>query len=367
MDKSTSNSSTSTNTIRIPKKNIKINRIKRRVLGHVWLVRLGAVLGVLAILYLLVAAGRVVAHKSGLDKYFPLVSGFVFPREENIKSINGRTNIILLGKGDKGHSGGDLTDTIMLVSVSTGSVKAVSIPRDIWIPEIRAKINSAYYWGNEKTPGGGFTMTKSLVEEVTGQPIQYAVMLDFSGFTKIIDLLGGIDIYVENSFVDEKYPIAGRENDTCGGDPQYKCRYETLKFEKGLMHMDGETALKYVRSRYSQSEEGTDLARERRQQKVIGAIKESLFTPKNILNVKQDVEIARAIRSLVETDMEDVTLVTLARLALSIKGGVGSHNIPAELLVNPPESPRFDNQYVFIPKSGNWEEIHGWVKGILAN
>ena len=104
------------------------------------------------------------------------------------------------------------------ISLTKESVDLISIPRDIWIPEIRAKINSAYYWG-------GVSLSKSLVEKITSLPTHYAVVIDFSSFKEIIDALGGVKIDVANSFTDDLYPIEGREEDLCDGDKEFKCRY----------------------------------------------------------------------------------------------------------------------------------------------
>src|SRR5690606_10518850 len=98
---------------------------------------------------------------------------------------------------------------------------------------------------------------KTQVEKIAGVPVHYAVVVDFNAFENVIDLIGGIEVNVLTPFVDSKYPIPGKENDLCGGDPEFTCRYETLVFEKGLTFMDGETALKFARSRNAEGDEGT--------------------------------------------------------------------------------------------------------------
>ena len=122
-----------------------------------------------------------------------------------IISQGGRVNVLILGKSGTGHAGADLTDTMMLVSISLEkkSVNLISIPRDIWIPEIRAKINSAYYWGRQKPEfGGGLSFAKKNIETITGLPVNYALVLDFSSFKDIINALGGVNVDVANSFTD---------------------------------------------------------------------------------------------------------------------------------------------------------------------
>src|SRR3989344_7876927 len=237
--------------IKMDRRKMIFSRFKRRFLKHVWIIRSGIILTVILVFFLALLLIKSLIIKSGTDFYFGLARDFIFTPGNKIESINNRTNILILGKGDVVHEAPDLTDTMIFVSVShsSSSINLISLPRDIWIPELRTKLNSVYYWGNKKQPDGGLVLAEASVEEIVGQPVHYAVVVDFNGFKKIIDILGGIEIDVEMSFTDEKYPIPGRENDLCDGDKEYKCRYETIHFAQGKQVMSGETALKFVRSR----------------------------------------------------------------------------------------------------------------------
>jgi anionic cell wall polymer biosynthesis LytR-Cps2A-Psr (LCP) family protein len=266
---------------------VTFSRIKRKIFRHVWLVRAILIAMIVFVFYLLFLAGAGVYKRSGADYYVDLVKLFINTPDESVKAIEGRTNILILGKGGEGHEAPDLTDTIIVVSVDNVAkrISTLSLPRDIWIPELRIKLNSAYYWGNilqpaevETEKGGGIVLAKSTVEQLIGQPIQYAAVLDFNAFVEVIDVLEGVEVDVEHSFTDEWFPIPGRENDLCDGDREYRCRYETITFEKGLQYMDGTTALKFVRSRRAEGENGTDFARGERQQRVISAIKNKILT-----------------------------------------------------------------------------------------
>ena len=273
-----------------------------------------------------------------------------------------------MGKGGQGHDAPDLTDTMFMISLNNDSHKIIyiSIPRDIWVPKIRAKINSAYYWGNQKELGGGLVLAKSTVEEIIGQPINYAVVLDFSIFERIVDVLGGVEVNVENAFEDDHYPIAGKENDLCDGDPLYMCRYETIKFEVGPQKMDGPTALKFVRSRYAQGDEGTDTARQQRQQKVIEAIKNKALSADILLNPWKVSTLYRVVTSSIETDIDMNAQAVLVRRGLDARANVFSYTIPEEFLINPPVSFTYDNQYVFIPAGGSWDKVKAWVATLLS-
>ena len=347
--------------------NVAISRIKRRILKYTWLVR-GGLLGLSILgIYLAVLFVGFVLGKTPLGSFVKLGGDFIFTPKDKIEVMEGRTNILILGKGGEGHEAPELTDTIIFASIShqNPEVKLVSLPRDIWIAELRTKLNSVYYWGNQKQKGGGIILARSTVEQISGQTIEYAIVIDFSSFKEIIDTLDGVEVEVDRTFTDNKYPIIGKENDECGGDPEFACRYETIHFEKGVQIMDGETSLKFARSRNAEGEEGTDFARSSRQQKIISATSQKVLSGKILLSPKTLLKLWEIIRTSVETDLTDSASAILARRLLSSKDNLKSFVLPEELLVNPPESPRYDNLYVFIPKSGDWEEIHKWFDCIV--
>ena len=355
------------------KTNVVISRIKRRILKYTWAVR-GGILGLSILgLYLAVLFVGFVLGKTPFGSFVKLSGDFIFTPRDKIEILDGRTNVLILGKGGEGHEAPDLTDTIIFASISKEDpeVKLVSLPRDIWIPELRTKLNSVYYWGNQKQSGGGIILAKSTIEQISGETIQYAVVVDFSSFKEVIDTLGGVEVEVERAFSDDKYPIVGKENDECGGDPEFACRYETIHFEKGLQIMDGETSLKFARSRNAEGDEGTDFARSRRQQKIILATSQKVLSGKILLSPKTLLKLWKIIRTSTETDLTDSASAILARRLLSSKDNLKSFVLPEELLVNPPETPRYDNLYVFIPKNGDWGEVHNWfdckVSGVNCN
>lgn len=367
------------------KKDIFISRVKRRFLRNIWVARLTLFSLVILAVYLVLVLLGIVFNQIGISKYMTVAYDFVFTPEKKIATTSGRTDILIMGKAGEGHTAPDLTDTIIFASVShaDSSVILLSLPRDIWIPSLRAKLNSAYYWGNQKQPpaqgasrrvgdsqesetgpegkGGGLILAKSSTEEIVGKPIHYGIVVDFSGFKRIIDVLGGIEVDVSTSFVDEKYPIAGRENDECEGDPEFKCRYETVKFDAGIQTMDGETALIFVRSRNAEGDEGTDLARSARQQKVISALKKRVLKPDILLSPKKILTLWEVTKDSVETDMDPSAVAIMFRRAVENGQKISSFVLPEEFLLKPPASSLYDNLYVFLPRGEAWESVHGWV------
>ncbi len=298
-----------------------------------------------------------------------LLTSLLNVSESPLKSSNGRTNFLLLGVPGKNNIGIDLTDTIifMSINVSNNDVLMVSIPRDIWINLMKDKINTAYHYGETAREGGGFVLSKSVVEEVIGQPIHYSLLVDFDGFINLVDTVGGLDISVERSFVDEKFPIPGKENDLCNGDLLYRCRYETIRFEKGVQHMNGETALKYVRSRNAKGEEGTDFARSARQRQVLFGFQNKLLSFEN-LNPQKATDIINVVKDSIRTDLELGEAVYLARFAFGYDGSIRS--VPLDwgdpdtgevgFLVNPPVE-KYE-KWALEPRTGNFDEIHEYIR-----
>ncbi len=179
----------------------------------------------------------------------------------------------------------------------------------------------------------------------------------------MIDFLGGVEVNVENSFTDKEFPIAGKENDLCDDDPEYKCRYKTISFTKGVTLMDGQTALNFVRSRNAIGSEGNDFAREKRQQKVIEAIKDKVigFIKENkITQYKKLYELAD---KLVKRDINN------QQLAIIFKNIVLKKNFKQEKIVlsdgffvNPDtDLSRYDYRWVLIPVNDNIEIIHKYI------
>lgn len=354
---------------KLNKRKIAISRFKRKLLKHVWFVRAGLIALILLGFYLLYFLISLMLGRLGVTSYVGLIGDFIFTPTQKIQTREGRTNILILGKGGEGHEAPDLTDTVIFASIThvNPSLSLISLPRDIWIPELRAKLNSTYYWGNQKKEGGGLILTKSTVESIVGQPVHYGLVIDFSGFMKIVDVLGGVKVDVERGFVDEKYPISGKEDDECDGDLEYKCRYETIRFEKGTQTMDGETALVFARSRNAEGDEGTDLAREIRQQKILAAIQTKTLSSEVLFSLKKTLSVWEVVRESVETDIDSSTGAILARRLLQTRNIIKSHVLPEDLLINPPIQYRYDNLYVFVPEAGDWEEVQGWIEDVLPS
>jgi LCP family protein required for cell wall assembly len=286
--------------------------------------------------------------------------------EDSLKTFDGQVNILLLGIAGQDHDGPNLSDSIFVINYNllTNKVTTISVPRDIWSATLRDKINSAYAYGEAKKPGqGGFILAKSEVSSIVGQPIHYAAAIDFNRFREIVDFLGGIEVNVQRSFTDKKFPITGRENDDCDGDRDFKCRYETISFTKGTVNMSGETALKYVRSRNSEGPEGSDFAREVRQQNALEAVKDKIITYVKKPNLNNYDKLYSLLDNLIKRDITNQQIAFIFR-NLMLKGYPARKAIALteDLFITPDISDEYDYRWVLVPSKGSFDPIHALIR-----
>lgn len=231
------------------------------------------------------------------------IKEWAFSGDRTIKGYKeDRVNILLLGIGGEGHDGGQLSDTMILASLkpSTKQLSLLSIPRDLAV-EIPGygvkKINAASAYGEEKHPGKGGELSAQVVSQTFDVPIHYWVRVDFKAFAQLIDNMGGVVVDIERSFTDTQYPT-------------YDYGYQTISFQVGKQKLTGEQALQYIRSRHGNNNENNDFARNRRQQRLLTAVRGQLFTSE----VLQDTSKVKSIIS---------TLLKYTSTNLSVSAALG--------------------------------------------
>jgi LCP family protein required for cell wall assembly len=165
-------------------------------------------------------------------------------------------------RGIPGH-----TDTIAVLALPPrGGATLISFPRDLWvtIPGYgEQRLNVAYPLGaQEGQPAGGPRLLERTISAGFGLPVDRWARVDFHGFAALVDALGGVDITVPRTLVDDTYPTE-----------DYGTR--RLVILAGAQHMDGATALAYVRTRAPDS----DFGRMARQQQMLAALRDQALTP----------------------------------------------------------------------------------------
>src|SRR6185312_7169510 len=211
---------------------------------------------------------RVLAFGTAISTQAPLST------QTSYMGISDRVNLLVMGYGGGTHDGANLTVSMVVMSIlpQNHHTSLISVPRDLQIqypPNSGnyTKINSVYELGsaNGQHPIAGGDAAANKISLVTGLPVKYWLTIDFTGFRKLIDSIGGVDVYVPDAFT-AQYP----KND----DPSIDASWIKVHFDKGNQHMNGETAIRYARARevLDNLAEGTDFARSARQQIIIKAV-----------------------------------------------------------------------------------------------
>jgi len=215
-------------------------------------------------------------------------------------------NIVLLGS-DRRTSASFRTDTILLISVqpSAGGVAIVSIPRDLYVylPGLgMQRINTAVLYGDElKYPGGGTGLLRDTLLFNLGIPVQRFARVEMGGFVALVNALGGVDV-----------PVACDYTDWQLKDPDLKpgnaANWGLHTVSTGIVHMDGDEALWYARSRARSS----DFDRARRQQEVLRALHQQALRLDLLIRIP---EAYQELLGWVATDLTLEDALSLAPLA----------------------------------------------------
>lgn len=287
---------------------------------------------------------------------------------------DGRVNILLLGKGGDGHTAPDLTDTVLVASIDPINKKAslLSIPRDFWVtPQGLGgmKVNAVYANAKSKVLNGrkiddqqnaaeraGLDAIENEISEVIGIPIHYHIIIDFEGFKKAIDTVGGIDINVTKQ--NEIYEVLWDESTG---------RNYTLDVKAGNQHFNGRRALFYSRSR-NVSPRG-DFDRTERQRLVIQAFKEKVMSAGTFANPAKVSSLMQNFGDHVRSNLSINEVMRLYDIGKNINGdGIASVGLadPPHNLV---QTDSMHGQSVVRPRAGfgEYAAIQNYVRNSLKD
>lgn len=347
------------------------------------LMRMGAVAGVFI---LLVGGGLMLRgylasrgiFKGGGNSAF-LNNGDIDPSQLNGEG-DGRVNILLLGKGGaEQRDGPDLTDTIIIASIDPLAKEAalLSIPRDLWVKNSvggQVKINQIYYDGKqaalnkypyaernsdnakEAAETAGLSAIKKSVSDNMGVPIHYHVIIDFAGFRKAVDTVGGVDINVtEDMAVSERMRLVG---------------YGTynLNVKPGQQHFDGWKALAFSRSRKTSAGRG-DYKRADRQRAVILALKDKILSAGTLANPVKLNQLMSDFSGSVSTDFSINELLRLYDISKEITADKVVSAGLDDLLTDDSALVGGRSLSIQVPKAGwnDFSEIQSYVRNIMRD
>jgi LCP family protein required for cell wall assembly len=319
-------------------------------------------------------AGGLVVYLSPLIQLIQTSTGHVIARSSQEAGINvptdilsgDRVNVLLLGSdndtqkfaGGNGLPGnGVLTQTIIVASLdpASKSITLISIPRDSWVnmPGTNSCMKLDEIAGQGTSPDQAIQFERTVVERDYGIPISFYAWVGLAGFVKVIDTLGGVDVDVLHPIVDDAYPK------DINNANQFD--YQRLYIPAGPQHLDGETALEYVRSRHSDLT--GDFGRSQRQQSVLLALEKKLNTG-NIIGRIPD--LATDLQGNVLTDMTVTKITEIANFARGVP-----HQNTKQIVLAPPDysagqgtiyRPNGEQTYALLP---NWQLINQTIQGAI--
>ena len=302
-----------------------------------------------------VALGGSGGSGSGLDHALPIFSGLPEPSGQPNVDAGERVNVLLVGVDSAPGRTTALTDTMLVVSLDTNGTRSamVSIPRDLYgvmLPSgqpYNRKLNSLMSYAGarpDEFPLGGVGTLKATVGRLLGVPIHYFAAINLLGFKDAVDAIGGVDITVTRAINDPTY------NDEYG---------ERVGFylQPGTYHMDGRTALAFVRSRKGVGD--SDFTRADRQQRLLTALREQLTAGNLLLTLPALLD---AVKNTIATDVPGDRL---AQLAQAVQEADMSRL--ERIVLQPPDymtaDPFSSSGYILVP---NFDAIRAVGESLLA-
>ncbi|MGI6103425.1 MAG: LCP family protein [Patescibacteria group bacterium] len=293
----------------------------------------------------------------GSDRSSPILQFFGRDVDPNALAGegDGRINVLLIGIGGASHKGGALADTVMVASIDPQNkqVALLSLPRDLRVPIAGngyGKLNSAHSYGEAKEKGTGPKVLKETVADILDLPIHYYVRIDFDGFEKFIDALGGITVDVKKALNDPYYP-----DDRLEG-------YQPFTVRAGVQEMDGDTALRYARSRQTTS----DFDRAARQQDILLAIQQKALSVNVLANPQKLTSIMNVVGDHIRMDLSAQDLQRL----FSLVKDLGRDDVTTTVIDNSADGPLKtvnDGGYYLVPKSGDFKEVQRIAHSVFTD
>lgn len=284
----------------------------------------------------------------------------ILPFNSDNENISNEVNILALGRPGKGYSGQNLTDTILLIHLgpehpdSDRKAVLISLPRDLLVKTDygrMTKINSLYYLS-------GIEGLKKKVEEITGLSIDHHILIDLAVAREIIELVDGLNVFVPQDIRDPYFP-----------GPNYS--YQAFNLAAGWRYLDGETALKYIRTRYT-SPNG-DFDRMARQQQIIQLLKQKVLALNPLWDLPTYLRIFQTLRSNIETDLSLLEIRSFYQASRKLNANQISSVVidkkETSLLTGGMVNFGEQKASVVYPRAGqgNYDEIKNFIKQVISN
>jgi len=278
----------------------------------------------------------------------------IVPRKNLVTDDNGWVHLLVLGKPGAGNPAPELTDSIILASFKDSQAIFISIPRDLYV-----KNNQGYHVKVNSLNTSGYTQEeiRSIISQVVGKKIDYSVLVELELLKKITNHLGGINVLVKEDINDPDFP-----------GPNYT--YDPFYLEAGWRHLDGETVLKYVRTRYDQ--EG-DFGRMKRQQQALASLKNKISNLSGFENFNFVFSLYKEFQDHIETDLSSGEIKSFWQKTKNIDiGSSGAFSLTSrepKILKDSYIPTNQGRMFVLLPKEGldDYSFIHKYINEIYEN
>lgn len=271
-----------------------------------------------------------------------------------------RSNILLLGVAGQGNAAPNLTDTIMLLSLNPEkkTFALTSFPRDLLVaspqdPKTTVRINSLWEMGLANHPEDPAYYLRNTIENISGINAPYFATINLDGVGKIVDLVGGINLMVPERIYDPEFPAPG-------------FGITTFSINPGWQHMNGDTAVKYIRTRHTLA---SDFGRMRRQQAVLNAILAKVRGMNALTDFSKLWSLYETVKQNISTNLTRDDLEQLYALSPSFNLDNGWRIVldsgDQGFLENATVYFGDQQAYVLKPKQGDFSQIQNLEKNIF--
>lgn len=250
------------------------------------------------------------------------------------------------------------TDTVIYAHVSDNfqSVKLFSLPRDLWFYPKSIKINQIY-------ENSYFPDIQNSFTEVIGQRIDNTFIITTQNLKDIVNIIGGVDIYLDTELKDSQYPNQAYIDNPKSGAPMYK----TIYYPAGINHLDSSNITEFVRSRKSSdlaANGGTDLGRIARQQKLFDALFAKIVTirnPKTIFKLFQyyDSKIVTNLNLKTAFGLGVKLLPNINKLKIVKVNIPTGENPKTDIIYHPTKF--INKQWVFITSTPDYQSLKNFI------
>lgn len=319
------------------------------------------------VVFLVSVASSIISRSIGKSPNYLIETVYNSVKSNSYQSKD-KINFLILGL-DERHDvleNTTTTDTIIFASLNlkTFKLNLISTPRDLWFYEQGIKINGLYPL-SLKSGQNKYDFLKSNFEKLYGQPIDHIVIINTNDLIKFVNIIGGVDLYLEKGFTDNQYPNPDYIKNPVPSVPIYK----TISFPSGWVHLDQSNITEFVRSRKSAetaAEGGTDIGRIQRQQVLIDTLLTRVKSGKLISNSDQLKNLyffwQDISKTLSDTDAIQIALALNKNLKnISINKfdiTIGQNNTDG-IIYHPTKF--INKQWVFITNDDKYQGFHDFV------